>query len=577
MNMGSRCKRSGTFVLLVFGSALATGCGDGSQERPGPEAAREQVVEQAAWFREEARERGLVFEHVSGHDGERYLFPEIMGGGAALLDVDADGDLDAYLVQSGILDGANEATNRLFANDGAGRFSDVTETSGSGDAGYGMGVATGDLDGDGSTDLFVTNLGPNTLLRNDGGGRFRADADRRGADDGSWSTSAAVFDADADGDLDVFVTNYVHWSLAEELSCSAVPYGADYCSPLSYENPAPDVLLRNDGTGRFVDGSAEAGLRTSFGNGLGVATGDFDGDGLLDVFVANDGMVNQLWHNLGDGAFVDRAAQRGCAVDQNGRTKAGMGVECLDLDGDLDEDLLVVNLHGESDSYYRNEGTFFSDRTPTIGLATPSKPFTRFGVVAADFDCDGWLDLYEANGRVTKSTEPGEWGFFAEPNLLFRGRPVGGATRFEEQLPRGGTPELLVQTSRALAVGDVDGDGALDLLIGNRDGPAQLLRNVAAGTEPGGSAWIAFDVREASGGVALGAGLVLTVGEQQLFRRVRSAHSYLSASDPTVHVGLGAATGVQRVEVRWTDGTRESFGPFDASALGTRIRLQRGG
>ncbi len=541
---------------LLLALCAASGCGGAPP--PGAPAP-------PPWFRDEAAERGLAFEHRSGHAGERYLFPEIMGGGAALLDKEQDGDLDVYLVQGGSLEAApgERPPNRLFENDGAGRFRDATEESGAGDRGYGMGAAVGDADGDGAPDLLVTNVGPNALLCNDGAGRFAA---RPIAGEPSWSTSAAFLDVERDGDLDLFVANYVQWSVADELRCSAVPHGADYCSPLAYDAPAPDFLLVNDGRGGFRDASAAAGLRAAFGNGLGVVCGDFDGDGWLDVFVANDGMTNQLWINRKDGTFADRAAAYGCAVDLDGRTKAGMGVDCVDLDDDGDEDLLVVNLHGETDSCYRNEGSFFSDRTPLLGLASASKPFTRFGCGFADFDDDGRLDLFVADGRVTKAAEPGPAGFFAEPNLLLRGSGTPGAPRFEEVLPRGGTAELLVETSRAAAIGDLDGDGALDVVVVNRDGPARLLRNVRAAR----GASLTLRVLERGGADALGALVTCRLGERALVRRVKSAYGYLTANDARVHLGLGEAPGVLDVRVRWLDGEEEAFGDLSAGAATLR-------
>jgi hypothetical protein len=525
------------------------------EEAPGGSAAE-------PWFREEAAARGLVFTWQSGH-ADRHYFPEIMGGGAALLDVEEDGDLDVYLVQAGQITAPAEErpANQLFRNRGAARFEDVTAASGAGDRGYGMGVAAGDADGDGRTDLYVTNVGPNVLLANRGDGTFADATAAAGVGDPSWSTSAAFLDHDRDGDLDLYVANYVRWSVADEITCYTKPHPEDYCSPNSYDAPAPDTLYRNRGDGTFEDVSFAAGLRAAFGNGLGVVCSDFDGDGWPDVFVANDGMLNQLWHNRRDGTFEDIGVSSGCAVDQDGRKKAGMGTDAADVDFDGDEDLLVVNLSGETDSFYRNDGRHFSDRTPLVGLAGPSRPFTRFGAGLVDFDLDGYLDLYLANGRVTRSPEYSGPRPFDEPNLLLRGTTAG---RFEEVLPRGGTAELLVATSRAAAFGDLDADGGVDVVVVNRDGPAYLLMNRA----PRRGDWIAFRVRERNGRDALGATLRVKVGEREVLRTVRSAFSYCAANEPVVRVGLGERTSVPGAVVQWADGAIQAFArEFEAGVV----------
>lgn len=534
-------------VALVFGAA----CGRSEpEEEPGP----------APWFSEEAAQRGLVFAWQSGHAGRHY-FPEIMGGGAALLDLEEDGDLDAFLVQAGsiVAPEAERPGDQLFENQGGGRFRDASAGSGAELGGYGMGVAAGDADGDGRTDLYVTQVGPNALLLSRGDRTFRDATAAAGVGDPSWSTSAAFLDHDRDGDLDLFLANYIRWSVADEIVCYTKPYPEDYCSPNSYLAPAPDTLYRNEGQGRFVDVSFESGLRAAFGNGLGVLCLDHDDDGWVDVFVANDGMLNQLWHNKSDGTFEDVGVSSGCAVDQDGRKKAGMGTHAADVDRDGDEDLLVVNLAGETDSFYRNDGGRFSDRTPLVGLAGTSRTFTRFGTGFADFDDDGWLDLYQANGRVTRRAEDSGPRPFDEANLLYRGTPAG---RFEEVQPRGGTRALLSATSRAAAFGDLDGDGGVDVLVVNRDAPAHLLLNRVSGR----GHWLAFRVREVSGRDALGAVLRSELGGQPLRRTVRSAYSYCAASDPTVHLGLGAAPALEApVRVQWADGVEELFpGPFAA-------------
>ncbi len=531
---------------------LASTLGACAGEEPAP----------APWFAEEARARGLVFEHRAGH-GQEYWMPEIMGGGAALFDLEQDGDLDAYLVQSGDLRLAQrpvELSNALFANDGGGRFQDITAGSGAEGQHYGMGVACGDADGDGDTDLVVTNVGRDCLLVNQGGGRFADTTLAAGLAHQGWSASAGFFDADRDGDLELFIARYLEWSKEGELVCMDALSRPDYCSPKNYKTPARSLLYQNEGGGRFTDVSRASGIWQEPATGLGVAMGDVDSDGWLDVFVANDGMPNHLWQNHGDGTFTNVAMLAGCGVDVNGLPKAGMGILLADLDADLDLDVLVCNLKGESDSFYRNEGGYFADRTAATALAALSKPFTRFGLALGDFDQDGARDLYQANGRVERPTTPGAGDPYAEPNLLLRALADG---RFEEVLPRGGTAQLLLATSRAVAQGDVDGDGALDLLVVNRDGPAQLLMNRV----PGRGAWIVFQVRERNGADALGAVLQLELAGKRLRRDVAAAWGYLASHDPRVHLGLGALQRVDAVEVRWSDGTSERFGPFEAGSL----------
>jgi hypothetical protein len=520
-----------------------------------------------AWFREEARERGLVFEHDSGARPERYLMPEIMCGGAALVDVDLDGDLDAYLVQAGDLAGPAETRppNQLFRNDGAGRFADITDGSGAGDRGFGMGVACGDADQDGRVDLYVTNTGPNTLLVNLDGAHFADRTAAAGVGDPGFGSSAGFLDYDRDGDLDLFTLNYLHWSLETELDCFNGYGSPDYCSPQTYDSPTAAVLYRNRGDGTFDDATALLGIDRSVGCGLGLASGDFNGDGREDIFVANDGTPSHLWVQQADGSFKDEAFFAGCAVDQDGRPKAGMGVAVGDLDEDGDLDLLICNLANQTDSLYRNEGRAFRDSTAIAGLGMASRPFTRFGQGWVDFDHDGQLDLYQANGRVNRQTRTYSEDPFAEPSLLLR----GDGERFAEVEPRGGTDPLLIATSRAAAFGDVNGDAAVDILVVNRDAPARLLINAVA--RPATS--VVLSVVLEDGAPALGARVELTRAEKRLVRDVRAAFSYQASNDPRVHVGLGGAQGVENVVVTWWDGRREAFGSFPAGSIAT---LKRG-
>src|SRR5262249_19906175 len=313
-------------------------------------------------------------------------------------DLDNDGLLDLYFVQSGNLSNPSAGSgNRVYRNRGDGTFEDVTGPSGGGIRGYGMGVAAGGFDNHGFTDLYVTNFGKNVLLRNDGHGHFVDVTAKAGVASSGWSTSAAFVDYDGDGFLDLFVAHYLNWRPAAEVECFSVTGVPDYCSPASYDLPSAATLYHNNGDGTFSDVSAQSGILSAVGNGLGGVAGDFDRDGRIDIFVANDRTPNHLWLNLGGGRFREAALTMGCALDQDGAPKSGMGVDAVDVDDDGDLDLLIVNLDGESDSFFRNRGQFFADETASVGLRTPSRPFTRFGMALLDFDNDGYVDLYEAN------------------------------------------------------------------------------------------------------------------------------------------------------------------------------------
>jgi hypothetical protein len=523
-----------------------------------------------AWFEEVAETRGLDFTHRSGHE-TRYLLPEIMGGGAALLDMENDGDLDILMVQSGRLAASSgtPAGHRLYRNRGDGSFEDVSAEHGiAAVSGYGMGVATGDYDNDGDVDVYITGFGSNVLLQNDGRGRFADVTRAAGVAASGWSTSATFADLDADGHLDLFVTRYLDWATDRERECFSLTGQIDYCAPRNYDAPTTDVLFRNNGNGTFTDVSRPAGLGMAVGNGLGVVADDVNGDGRLDLFVANDAAPNHLWLNHGNWRFEETAMLAGVAIDQDGAPKAGMGVHAADVDGDGDNDLIVMNLDTESDSFYRNEGRFFVDATTGVGLRVVSRRFTRFGVALLDFDNDGRLDLYEANGRVGLQAETFGADPYAEPNLLFRGLASGA---FEEVTPRGGTVAPHIATSRAAAFGDIDNDGGLDIVVANRDAGPHLLRNVA----PGRGHWLLLRVLERAGQDAIGARLMIDAGGRQIRRDVRTGYSYLAANDPRVHVGLGTVTSVDAVTVTWPDGAQERFGPFDADRI-VELRRARG-
>jgi hypothetical protein len=513
----------------------------------------------AVWFVETARDAGVDFRHQRA-DEMRYWLPEIMSGGAAWLDYDSDGDQDLYLVQGGSLLAADGAApgNVLYRNEGDGTFTDVSANSGADENRYGMGAAVGDFDGDGDPDIYVTNVGRNTLYANAGDGTFEDVTEVAGVGDPGWGSSAGFFDYDLDGDLDLFVVNYIVWSAHNEIECRGAGQ-VDYCHPQQYQAPAMDRIFRNEGDGTFSDVTRAAGIALAFGNGLGLAIGDYDDDGWQDVYVANDGMLNQLWINQRDGTFRDEALLSGAAVSGDGMAEAGMGVIAVDVEEDGDLDLFMTHLRGESNTLYVNDGRgAFEDGTAVRGLAAASLAYTGFGVGAADFDNDGALDLYVANGRVGRAQAalvPGDP--FAEPNQLFAGIGEGA---FAEVLPRGGSLPELIANSRGAAFADYDGDGDIDVLVVNNGGEAHLLRNVAGDGRPS----IQLQIVGRDGRVVIGATVTLEAGGRRQWRRVQPAYSYASANDTRVHFGLDGLERVDGLTVHWPDGSTESFGPLPA-------------
>ncbi|MDE2849769.1 MAG: CRTAC1 family protein [Acidobacteriota bacterium] len=546
-------RRSSTFAL-VLPAAVLLACGDAdggadvSTGVPAPEPV----------FVERASEAGLDFVHRNGAVGD-YNYPELLVGGGALLDFDDDGLLDVYLAQSGPVPGAPEAAasagpaadrpgNRLYRNLGDGAFEDVTDTAGAGDTSYGAGATAADVDRDGLVDLYVTNVGPNRLYRNLGDGVFEDATERAGVGDPAWSSSSVFFDYDGDLDLDLFVANYVVWSADRERPCLGPNGLRNYCNPAEYPL-APDTLYRNDGGGRFTDVSEAAGIRTVAGPGLGVVAADFDGDGLVDLYVANDQAANHLWLNRGDGTFREDALARGAALNELGQPEAGMGIAVADPDGDGDLDLFLTHLSGETNTFYRNDGGgFFVDETDELRLGGVSQPHTGFGTSWFDYDGDGILDLFIANGKVT----PGDTAAFdyREPNQLLRGTPSG---RYEDVSGRAGPALELLEVSRGAAFGDLDNDGDIDILLVNNEGPARLFRNEVGSAR----SWLVVDL--CGGGVfdrsAIGARVTVEAAGRSRTREVRPAHSFAVANDPRVHFGLGDAERVDRLEVRWPDGT----------------------
>ena len=539
---------------------------------------------------------GIDFTYRAG-GAEALHLPAIMGGGAALFDAEGDGDLDLFLVQGGRLGDTGPEpgaeSSRLYRNDPVTgpdgrrrpRFVDVTRESGAGVALYGMGVATGDIDGDGDVDLFVAGFGGNRLLRNVSdrrgarGLRFEEIATQAGVrgDGTGMAISATFFDAERDGDLDLFVARYVDYPLAPPVPCFAPSSRRDYCGPQAFR-PQRDLLYLNRGDGTFVEEGAVGLGEHAPQPGLGVVAADFDGDGWVDLLVANDGQPNHLWKNLGGSQegrtrFTEIGLAAGVAVNRGGLPEASMGIAIGDADGDLHEDLLLTHLTGETNTFYRNSDGLFDDRSLVSGLGPPSRPWTSFGTAWLDPDRDGDLDLATVSGAVRLAEtggQPVDPLGLGQPGQLFRN---DGHGRFVEISAHAGAAWARRATSHGLSAGDVDNDGDLDLVIVDSHERARLLLDESPVAPT--SAWVGLRLTDPSGRRdELGATAVLRRrAAPPLLRRVHSDGSYASASDPRLLFGLAGGSDLEAVEVTWPDGRAERFPP---PPLGAYATLRRG-
>ncbi len=500
----------------------------------------------------------------SGGPTKRYIL-ETTSGGVALFDYDNDGWLDVYLVNGGTIEALKGQQPMpkaaLFHNRGNGTFEDVTDRAGVANERWGMGVASGDFDNDGWADLYVTNFGVSRLYRNKGNGTFEDVATQAGVTFDGWATGAAFGDYDGDGKLDLYVAGYIDFDANNPPEPGPSGTGYNFCSyrgvtvmcgPRGLKG-AVDHLYRNKGAGKFDDVTVKAGVTDKARYyGFGVSWFDANGDGRLDLAVANDSVPNYLYVNKGDGTFEDVSLPSGFALSENGREQACMGLAVGDVDNDGRDELLVTNFSDDSDTLYHNDGdATFTDVTVQAGIHEPTFPFLGWGAGLVDVDNDGRRDIFVANGHVYPDVDKYDWGMtWAQRPLVFRNRD---GRRFDQVPAATGSGLAVVKSARGAAFGDIDNDGDVDVVMNNIDTTPTLLINRGAADNH----WL--QVRVVGGGKVprdgIGTVIVCTVGGVRLRGRVASGESYQSQSDLRVHFGLGKSTRIERLEVLWPDGT----------------------
>ena len=512
--------------------------------------------EQQIQFIDVTSEAGIQFRHVNGAKGDYHL-PEQLGAGGAFLDYDTDGDLDLYLVNSGDLPGESSSesyTSVLYRNNGNGTFTNVTSGAGVGNTGnYGIGAACGDYDNDGDPDLYVTNFGPNVLYRNNGDGTFTNVTQTSGVGDPLWGSSATFLDYDRDGNLDLYVVNYLRYPLDFPHAPCEVDGIRILCHPKNYDG-APDRLFRNNGDGTFTNVSEAAGFKgvegPHSGKGLGVVAADFDNNGDVDIYVANDDTPNYLYYNNGDGTFTEMGLLAGCAYSFNGVAQAGMGVDAGDYNGDGFLDIFVTNLSYETNALYKNNGDgTFSDVIYAAHLGDESFLFVGFGTRFFDFDNDGHLDIFIANGHIIDNiAQVTDILTYAQRNQLFHNNGNG---TFSEVSFNSGTYFQRESVSRGAIFGDFDNDGDCDIVTTQVNQPAQLLRNEGGNHQN----WLRVKlVGVISNRDGIGARLTLRTGSRSWVQEVRTGSSIMCSNDPRCHFGLGDNSIVDRLEILWPSG-----------------------
>ena len=510
---------------------------------------------------------GVTFRHNSGAFGQK-LLPETMGSGVVVLDVDNDGRQDLFFVNGKAWAGRppSRSLPALYRNVGGGRFVDVTRAAGLAVEMYGMGGAAADYDNDGFVDLFVTGVGGNRLFRNTGKGTFTDVTARSGVGRAAFSASAAWLDYDRDGRLDLYVTNYVQWQQDKDLRCALDGKHKSYCTPEVYKGDSP-WLFRNTGKGTFVDVTRKAGLHDPSSKALGVSLIDFNADGWMDLFVANDTQPNRLYRNTGKGTFVDEAVAAGVAFNEAGAARAGMGTDVADFEGSGRPGVLIGNFSNETLSLYRHEGEgLFTDQAPSTSLGRDSLLTLTFGCFFFDADNDGALDIFAANGHVADDIAKVQPKIaYAQPAHLFRNL---GKARFEDVATR--IPALAKPVvARGAAHADIDNDGDQDIVVTVNNGPARVLRNESRGGRALRLSLTGFKANRS----AIGAQVRITAGGVTHLAMVKTGSSYLSQSELPLTFGLGQASGVEQVEIRWPGGQVDRLGP---QAAGQTLQVTEG-
>jgi hypothetical protein len=484
--------------------------------------------------------------------------PETMAGGVAVFDYNNDGHLDVFFANGADIQTLKKTgpnySDRLFENDGHGNFKDVTARAGLAGAGFNVGVAVGDYDNDGYPDLFVGGVHGNRLYHNNGDGTFTDATAKAGLDKPDsqygplWSVGGAWLDVNNDGLLDLFVVNYLAWDIRTEPACEAAPGRFDYCHPKFYK-ATPNQLFLNNGDGTFRDVSAESGIRAHPGKGMGVGVADYDLDGLPDIFVANDKVYNSLFHNLGGGKFEEVAFETGVALADNGQFISGMGVDFRDLDNDGYPDIAFVALENETFPLFRNTGKRgFVDATERSGMTRLSAPMAGYSPTIADFDNDGWKDIFVTRGHV-QSLGYSNRVQVEQPNTVFRNL---GGLKFQALTAEAGLDAQRPSRHRGSAVGDLNHDGRLDVAVSAISAPAEIWIN----DSPGGNHWLEFALDGThSNRDSIGARIKILAGGSAQYNHVSFAAGYASSSAAPLHFGLGANQSAELVEIRWPSGT----------------------